>query len=146
MSILHYLKYFLFHVIGFCALATIVAGGGSIPLGLVAILGLYLVGDAIGGDDVSTPTFRHPGILTFQLWLALPLLALIVFASVWGVCTADVLGFGARVTQLTGYDVLAARNATSMPQHLAGIVLTGLMIGMIGTITAPIQPSGMRDG
>ncbi|MYM28548.1 alkane 1-monooxygenase [Duganella sp. CY15W] len=136
MSILHYLKYFLFHMIGLCALASIVAGGSSIPLGLVAILGLYLLGDAIGGDDVSTPTFRHPGILTFQLWLALPLLALIVFASVWSVCTADVLGFGARVTQLTGYDVLAARTATSMPQHLAGIVLTGLMIGMIGTITA----------
>ncbi|HJV02689.1 MAG TPA: alkane 1-monooxygenase [Burkholderiaceae bacterium] len=134
MNIFHYLKYFLFHVIGLCALAVLIAGGTAIPIGFVAVVGTYLIGDALGGDDTSTPKIRYPGILTCQLWLALPLLATIVFASVWSVCQADVFGFGAEVTRLTGFDVLSARHATTPLQHVAGILLTGLMIGMIGTI------------
>ena len=47
-------------------------------------------------------------LLTFQLWLALPLLMLIVFAAVWGVSTGDPLGFGAWVSGWSGVDVLAA--------------------------------------
>ena len=39
--------------------------------------------------------FRYPGILTAQLWLALPLLALTVFAAVWSVSPGDPLGVGA---------------------------------------------------
>lgn len=136
MHILHYLKYFLFHAIGLLSLAAIVAGGHYITAGLAGVLFIYLAGDALCGDDTSTPTFKHPGILTFQLWLALPLLALIVFASVWSVSAVDVWGFGAAITQLTGHDVLAAREATPLGAHVAGVILTGLMIGMVGTITA----------
>lgn len=136
MNILHYLKYFLFHAIGLYALATILAGGGYITAGLISILLLYIVGDGLSGDDTSTPSFKFPLILTVQLWLALPLLSLIVFASVWSVSTGDVLNFGAYVTQLTGYDVIAARDATGFGHHISTFIVTGLMIGMVGTITA----------
>ena len=37
---------------------------------------------------------------------------------------------------LSGYDLLAARERTTLGQHIAGIFLTGLMIGAIGTIPA----------
>lgn len=132
----HYLKYFLFHVVGLAAFASFVAGGEWISYGLAGILLFYVLGDAIAGDDTSTPEFRHPGILTAQLWLALPLLMAIVFASVWSVCSSDVLGFGALMTQLTGYDVLAARAQANPLHHISGFFLTFLMIGIIGTITA----------
>jgi NAD(P)H-flavin reductase/ferredoxin len=133
---LHYLKYFLFHAIGMLALTGILAGGHFITAALIAILVIYLLGDAVSGDDTSTPQFRHPGILTAQLWLALPLLALIVFSAVWHVSPGDPLGFGSWIVQLTGYDVIAARNATPFGAHVSLIVLTGLMIGTIGTIPA----------
>ena len=136
MIILHYLKYFLFHAIGLLSMAAIVAGGGYTTAGLLTVLVVYLIGDAVCGDDTSTPQFKHPGILTVQLWLALPLLMMIVFSAVWTVSSGDPLGFGAWLTQLTGYDVLAARDATTWPHHMSGIVITGLMIGMVGTITA----------
>ena len=136
MIILHYLKYFLFHAIGLLSMAAIVAGGGYTTAGLLTVLVVYLIGDAVCGDDTSTPQFKHPGILTVQLWLALPLLMMIVFSAVWTVSSGDPLGFGAWLTQLTGYDVLAARDATTWPHHVSGIVITGLMIGMVGTITA----------
>lgn len=136
MALFHYLKYFLFHAIGLMSLAFILAGGAWVTGGLLTVLVIYMVGDAVCGDDTATPVFRHPGILTFQLWMALPLLALIVFAAVWSVSPGDPLGFGAALTDLTGYDVLAARAGTFWAHHVSTVLLTGLMIGMVGTITA----------
>lgn len=136
MALFHYLKYFLFHAIGLMSLAFILAGGAWVTGGLLTVLVIYMVGDAVCGDDTATPVFRHPGILTFQLWMALPLLALIVFAAVWSVSPGDPLGFGAALTGLTGYDVLAARAGTFWAHHVSTVLLTGLMIGMVGTITA----------
>lgn len=135
-GVLHYLKYFLFHAIGAAALVGLVAGAEVVVPMLLIVVGFYVLGDAIAGDDVATPTFRHPRVLTVQLWLALPLLALIVFGSVWSVCSGDPLGFGAWVSAWSGRDVLAARAATTAGQHLAAWLVTGLMIGMIGTIPA----------
>ncbi|MFW7381337.1 MAG: alkane 1-monooxygenase [Oligoflexus sp.] len=136
MIIFHYLKYFLYHAIGLFSVVTILAGGGYITAGFVLIVSLYVLGDAVAGDDTSTPEFRHPSILTLQLWLALPLLMLIVFSSVWSVSSGDPLGFGHFISQITSYDVIAAREATSFGHHISAVILTGLMIGMIGTITA----------
>ncbi len=133
---LHYLKYFLFHGVGLLAAVALLAGGSQISVGLVAILALYMVGDAVAGDDTATPTYRHPGILTAQLWLALPLLSFIVFAAVWSVCPGDPLGFGRWITRSTGFDVIAARAATTAVHHFSAFVVTGLMIGMVGTIPA----------
>ena len=40
------------------------------------------------------------------------------------------------MSTLTGYDVLAARAVTGWGHHLSALVLTGLMISMVGTISA----------
>jgi NAD(P)H-flavin reductase/ferredoxin/fatty-acid desaturase len=132
---LHYLKYFAFHIIGALAVSAIF-GGGTVTPGLLTVLAMYMLGDAILGDDKSTPRFRYPGILTAQLWLALPLLSTIVFAALWSVSPGDPLGVGALIEQHIGYPVFEARAAMSTGDHVSVFVLTGLMIGMIGTITA----------
>jgi NAD(P)H-flavin reductase/ferredoxin len=135
-GVLHYLKYVAFYGVGLlCALA-LVAGGKVLIGGLLTVLAAYLIGDAISGDDTSTPRFRHPGVLTVQLWLALPLLALIVFVSLWTVSPGDPLGFGAWVRDWSGRDVLAIRDAGTLLHHLFAFVVTGLMIGLVGTIPA----------
>ena len=131
---LHTLKFSLFHLVGLFAAGAILAGGHRIPMGLAVVLGAYVVGDALGGDDTSTPTYTRPGLLTAQLWFALPLLAFIVFTAVWSVCDTDPLGFGAAIHALTGYDALAARALNTSGHDLATAVITGLMIGLVGTI------------
>ena len=132
----HYLKYFLFHGIGLLAATAMFLGDGWITYGLAIIFGGYILLDAILGDDVSTPTFKHPQILTVQLWLALPLLSLITFAFIWQVSSGDILGVGATVQSLTGIDILSAKEAAGFGTHVCAVIMTGLMIGMIGTITA----------
>lgn len=131
-----YAKYFGFHAVGLASVVALLAGGGWITAGLLAIVSFYILGDAVSGNDLRTPRFGRTGLLTAQLWLALPLMALIVFSAVWGVSAGDPLQFGAWLTQWTGYDVVAARDATTLGHHVSAVILTGLMIGMIGTITA----------
>ena len=134
-GLLHYLKFFGFHAVGLFTVAALLAGGPLIGAGLLAILAFYIGGDMISGDDTTTPTYRHPQILTAQLWLALPLVALIAFAAVWSIAPGDPLGFGAWVSGWSGHDVLAARAGSTFLDHVATVLLTGLMFGVIGTIT-----------
>ncbi len=133
---LAYLRYVLFHAVGLLMAVALVAGGLWITVALLGVVALYVVGDAVVGDDLSTPQFTRPGWLTAQLWMALPLLAIIVFIAVWSASPGDPLGFGAAVQALTGHDALAAREATGWGHRVSAVLLTGLMIGMIGTITA----------
>ncbi len=131
-----YAKFLGFHAVGLLALASLTMGGWWLVAGVASIIVFYVLGDAVLGNDTSTPNYRYPWVLTVQLWMALPLLVMIVFASVWGVCSADVLGFGAMVEALTGYDALAARQSNGVAQYVSAFVGTGLMIGMVGTIPA----------
>ncbi len=115
MNVLHYLKFCLFHVVGLLAAAALYAGGATVAASLLGVVLFYVLGDLLGGDDLSTPALRQHTILTGLLWLALPLLLLIVGAAL--------------------DSFIAGRYATPL-QLGAAVVLTGLMIGTIGTITA----------
>ena len=88
----------------------------------------------------TTPPRRGSGTRASspsQLWLALPLLALIVFVAVWTVSPGDPLGFGAWVRALDRATT-CWRRATrrTFVHHLFAWVVTGLMIGLVGTIPA----------
>lgn len=132
----HYLKYCAFHLIGLFVLASILMGKSYPTIALLSVLFIYIIGDAISGDDQSTPKFKYKKILIFQLWLALPLLSLIVFISLWSISQTDFLNFGAHLTYLFDYDFIKAKAQTSFGNHISTLILTSLMIGMIGTITA----------
>jgi NAD(P)H-flavin reductase/ferredoxin len=131
---LHYAKFAMFHGLGLWTIATLLAGGALTSLGLFGVVGTYVLGDRFGGDDTSTPHYTRPGVLTALTWAALPLIAVLLFTSVWTVCSGDPLGFGAAVQALTGYDALAARDATSAIHHGSGLVLTILTVGLVALI------------
>ena len=135
MMFLHYLKYCLFHAVGAVACVALFAGGHWAAWGMGAILFYYVVGDAVLGDDLSIPTFEAPSMLKAQLWLSLPLMFIISFALVWSVAPTDIFGVGVWIEKSTGYDALAAREATTWWQHAIGIAMTALMIGICGTIS-----------
>jgi NAD(P)H-flavin reductase/ferredoxin len=131
-----YAKFGLFHGIGLLSVATLLAGGGYTTLGMFGIIAMYVLGDAYGGEDTTTPEYTRPEVLTWLLWAALPLMVLIAFTSVWTMSTGDPLGFGAWVTAMSGYDVLAARAANGLGHTVSAFVVTGLMIGLVSTIPA----------
>jgi fatty acid desaturase len=61
---------------------------------------------------------------------------LIVFSFIWQVSPGDILGVGEFLTSFTGYDVLAAKAESSVLSTVCAVIITGLMIGLVGTITA----------
>lgn len=130
----HYAKFCLFHVLGLYAALVLLAGGWWTTAGLVGLVASYTLGDRLGGDDTSTPHYTRPGLLTGLTWLALPLVALVTFVATWTVCSGDPLGFGAAVTVLSGFDVVALRDATHWGHHLSGLGLTILAVGLIALI------------
>lgn len=111
-------------------------GSGFITFGLVTTLLVFVLGDLLLGDDKSTPDYAHPKILTWQLWIALPLLCLIVFAGLWQFSEVDILNFGQSIESMFGIDLLSKREKTNQFELMECILLTGLYIGIIGTITA----------
>lgn len=133
MLVFHCAKYLGFFAVSLLTVFLFIAGGSWISMGLLVLTIFYVVGDHMLGDDDSTPEGLPNFWMTLQLWLALPLMGLMMFVSVWSFCESDVLGFGALVASITGIDVLTAREATSWFQHLCGVILTGLMVALIGT-------------
>jgi len=136
MNSLHYLKYSLFHLVSLIAIIAPLMGVYAVYPALLVFF-LYLLGDMLLGDDISTPQFKYPGILTFQLWIALPMLFAILFSSIWSVSSNDFLGFGYRLGQYLDIDLLALRDSSQYLWLFIGkIIMAGLMIGLVGTITA----------
>ncbi|MCF6764962.1 fatty acid desaturase [Thiotrichales bacterium 19S3-7] len=136
MMIFHYLKYTLFHFVGLFAAAAIFAGGSYTIAAFIMVVLFYTIGDELSGNDTSTPNFKNPKLLTYQLWLALPLLILIVFALIWRFSNDEFLNIGTFLSNLSGINLLQIRADNSIVSNLSAILLTGLMIGLIGTITA----------
>jgi fatty acid desaturase len=130
-----YLKFASFHLLGLLAIASISLGGEYISLGFAALLIVYIGGDLVLGDDILEPEYSYPKLLTWQLWLALPMLSMILFVSVWHFASGDVFNYGATFSELSGVDILASRDTTSMLQYVVLSIYAGLMIGLIGTIT-----------
>ena len=129
-----YAKFGLFHVLGIYATVMLLGGGWITAMGLLGIVLIYTLGDHFGGDDTSSPHYEYPKVLTMLAWGALPLITLMVGTSVWTVSSGDPLGYGAFITAITGYDVLAAREATGWGHHLAGLGLVILGTGLVALI------------
>lgn len=134
----HYIKYLFTPVLMTCVTAGILLGGPWMWLGLLAILFFVVGGDAVSPDDLSRPEFRFKGLLNFNLYLTLPVLAVLLFALAWmsGSGTQDALGFGAWFSAASGFDLFAARETTHW-FHYAGAVLgAGLAVAGYGVNVA----------
>lgn len=130
-----YLKFSSFHLMGLVSIIMISLGDVYISLGLGVMFVVYIGGDLLLGDDTSEPTYRYPKLLTWQLWLALPIISMMLFVSVWHFSASDVFNYGAAFSALTGIDILASREATSFVQYGVMVFYVGLSIGTLGTIT-----------
>jgi alkane 1-monooxygenase len=131
-----YVKYSLFHLLGIQAALFVILGGEYMVVGLAFSVVFIVAGDIVLGDDKSTPEYQYPKLLTWQLWMALPLLLLIVFSITWQFAEHDLFLFGAWVENSFGIQVLEHRGNANLVEAISGVLLTGFFIGMIGTITA----------
>jgi len=135
---IHYAKYYLTPLLVPLILVGLFMGGPWLWAGFVVLAILLIGGDAVLGEDTSEPDYKHTWILEIPLQAALPMLTvvLVVFAWTGGSGSHDFLGLGAAVYGLTGYDALAAREATTWWHYLGGVLSVGFIVAGYGTNVA----------
>lgn len=129
-----YVKFSLFYCLSVFTIIAILLGQYWVVIGYAAVTIFMIFGDALFGEDLSTPNYNHPMILTLQLWLALPLLILLMLVSIWSIAETDIANIGATLGQVFSYDFNLAKDNTLWWQHLVGALYVGLMVSMIGTV------------
>ena len=128
-----YARYGLLSAIGLGSIASMFAGGAGMWVAFVTAVFLAVGGDAIFGDDLSEPEYGHTWLLDAQLYSNLPLLLGLTFAFLWQISPHDLLGVGAAIESLTGYDALAARASNGAVHYAGGALGLGLFYGVAGT-------------
>jgi alkane 1-monooxygenase len=129
-----YLKFSLFYGLSVLAIIAVLLGNHWIVIGYISATTFMIFGDALFGDDVSTPTYQHPIWLTLQLWFALPLLLLLMLVSLWSIAPTDIANMGSTLGPIFNYDLNLAKANTLWWQHLVAALYVGLMVSMIGTV------------
>ena len=129
-----YAKYTLFHLLTVPFAVGLTLGGDWMYLGLAAAVLFVVGGDLLFGNDTEEPQYQHEWILNLQLYSSLVLIFIMNFIMIWTVADADVLGYGALVESLTGYDAAAAREGNTLPQYIVAIISCGLLSSVVGTI------------
>jgi hypothetical protein len=132
----HYLKFSLFYLLSVLTIVALLAGQTWIVLSYLGVSLFIIAGDAWFGDDTSAPAFKHPHIFTAQLFAALPLLCVLMFVATWSVSAQDTLGFGQWFYATIGWDINQNKAATAFWQHCIAVFYVGLMVSMVGTVTA----------
>lgn len=134
-SVLHYLKFSLFHILTLLSIVAIAMGSDWIVWGYLFVSLFIILGDMFLGNDESTPAYPSQVVLNLQLYLALPLLLALVLVSLWSVSSQDHFGLGSQFSVWFEYDFLASREQTALWQHVVSVFFVGLMISTVGTVT-----------
>lgn len=110
-------------------------GGDAVHIGLFVVVSLLVIGDIISGDDKTIPEYRYPGVFRWLLYSALPILVFLFLAGSYFIAGADPFNIGAAITSLF-HENSAGWSQPSIGQISSAVILMGLMIGTIGTISA----------
>ncbi len=129
----NYVKYQLVYLLTLPLIIGLTLGGNWLFLGFISAEIFIVAGDLWLGDDTKVASYKHPKWLNFQLYLALPVVLLINFLLLWSFADTDIFGYGAAITQLTGIDVLAARETNTIAGYVFAVLGCGLMTAVIAT-------------
>ena len=132
----HYLKFFSYYLLAVFALFCLLAGEYWVVFGYIGFVSFFVLGDALFGDDFSTPDYRFPQILTATLWLALPISLVIIAAGLWLVSDATSLWGIEQWYAQVGIDIIDAKANTIPLQLVFAVLFCGFLVSGIGTVTA----------
>lgn len=129
-----YLKFYITPMLFVLLVPLAFMGGMWLWFPVVAISLIMVVGDAITGNDYSTPQYKYPILLNIPLYLTLPVclggLAVLLWYSQNG--TEDFLKIGTFMQMITGIDVFQARENSKWYHLLGGAITVGFLTGGYG--------------
>ena len=130
---LHYLKFFHYYLIVLIACACLLMADTFIVVGFAIFISFYVVGDAFLGDDLSSPALKHKWLLNLMLYSALPLSLLVLTICAWLVTPSN-WAIMTALSQLSGYDLVAAKANTGTLELALGVIFAGFMLSGVATV------------
>ena len=134
----HYLTYYIIPALTPIFIISILLGGNWMWLGFGILVTIFIIGDAILGEDTAQPDYKHAWIIEVPLHLALPMLTILLVAFAWsaGSGSLDLFGIGTTLGNLLPYDFLVVRSENTLFHYLGGIISVGFLIAGYGTNVA----------
>ncbi len=130
---MHHLRFGLMTLLLLVATLRFAHGGAWMWAPLALSGGLVVFLDLVGPQETSTFEAPRPWVLNTWLYLTLPLLLLMNGTLWWMAGQGDGLHLAAFVHRTTGFDLLAARAATTPLQWVAAWLGCGLITASAGT-------------
>ena len=131
----HYLKFFNFYIAVLLGLSSIWLGNYFIVYGYALYLALYILGDALLGDDISEPPLLNQRLLRYMLYGAMPIAIMIYLSALWLVLPLHSTTGQWIMSNLPLYFVNAKLD-TSWWQLVIAVPFLGLMLGGVATVVA----------
>ncbi|SHI10135.1 alkane 1-monooxygenase [Ferrimonas marina] len=128
------LKFLLMYLLVLPHFAGLLIGGWGLFLGPLAMVLLLCLGEALAGEDHEVPEPGAAWRWNAMLYLALPLVAMIALLALWLMAPGDLLGIGATVQGLTGWDAVSGKADNTLLGLVAAMLGSGLLIAALGTI------------
>ncbi|MFC4699514.1 alkane 1-monooxygenase [Glaciecola siphonariae] len=129
----HYIKFFHYFLTILIGCVCLLFGGHFIWLGFLLFVGIYVLGDAFLGDDLSTPELIHTGLLNALLYSALPIAIFMLAIAMWLV-TPYQWAFMDSLSAMIGYDFVAAKQNTTLWQLLVAVFFCGFLLSGAATV------------
>lgn len=130
---LHYLKFFHYYLIVVIGCICLLLAKEFIIAGFGLFIIFYVLGDALLGDDLSTPALHNKRFINSMLYSALPLSLLILVINAWLISPVN-WQFMHELSSLLGYDFVAAKAKTSALELSIGVLFSAFMLSGVATV------------
>lgn len=130
---LHYLKFFHYYLIVLVAVMCLMFADDFILIGFLTFVSTYVVGDALLGDDLSTPNLTNKKLLNIMLYGSLPLSLVLLLVCAWLVTPYE-WALISELSAIIGYDFDLAKQSTNWFELAVAIIFSGLMLSGIATV------------
>ena len=129
----HYLKFFHYYAIVLLGCAFLLFADYFILIGFAMFASIYVLGDALFGDDTSTPNLANRAVINAMLYSSAPLLVVLLTSALWLVTPYN-WAFMVTLSEFIGYDFVQAKRNTSGFELTVAVVFCGLMLSGIATV------------
>ena len=130
-----YLKFFNYYAFALFAVACLWLGGWAIPLGFLAFVSFYVLGDLFFGDDLSEPALLNKTALNCFLYGSVPLTILVLLSAMWLVTPYEPKWVANMATWLN-YDFITAKQQTEYWQLIISVPFIALVLSGVATVVA----------
>ena len=130
-----YLKYFISPATIIAALFCI-SNGAHYPTAFLIGFSLFIIlGDLFVNQNNSVETFKYPSLLNLPIYINLPLLYIFIYLSIFSLTKESSSLLSVILNDSYYFNLIAIRNSFTFIDQVSLVFLSGLFIGIMGTVT-----------